>query len=920
MNIKYVVYTTICLCWGLSYAQLPPCINQFNILTTDWRVSPQTTGGAQVNSWDWTRDRFIGDVWIIENSGGNPSVCTNIWAPWHSSQINNPNVKHFVLEHQYSLGNRLDIYPNNGWELLTKNMGRLITDPQGNQVPEPVANPSFSLYNRRTGQIRFFLYVTSTTYASPRAVNIRLFYDNNVNGRKIEGHMLGHRDEVLVPLEKFKKGETQDGQAEFDGRPLDHDACDGKGYWIYADFWTNLDVCACEALYPASVSFDVRFIEDAIINMTIDGDITGSIVQTQYVNNTYLKNASPSLLHKGFKGVLDLQSMTQTGVYGFTKSYKSLFEFEDLMLKIAGTQKTAEASKIVAKGKFFGPKGLLVYGGLGMINHFIKQGKKDYSELQRVQDKPLDLEANFKINMIAKGKLTRNPQNILVPMFVPGSPLQINGYSSAKPIYNNVLGVFSVLSIPRLKWVTYNYPALSWSGFPESVPATVYQYKLGDEQINYYVNPASGLKLKSIRAQLMYKVKNGGLMVFNTRPYSYHPPYSGFFQFGNTEYDLCEGIDVLEKKHNASGIEVVNRTVDANSIDEMYFGLPFCPVTCVHDQTILSGQAPEQLDVAIKFHVIFEVDTNFASSEPIGGEYPPPIDGSNEVEYIVTYMVDIDDQPVDQEPRQICALIKGRLINEYDQICNMQDLSEHVIRNSGLTDRYDAEYRNGMLFKRMSPSPWPHIDAMEQLPVSLIIENTTLSGNQHIKAIRNIEVGANVTVTPGSTIQLQAGEEIVVKAENTLSPEFKGEIGFMAQSVPGFCERTYLPVDVRPFCASGSSYFNRAMSKRAAGIPEQPEVADFVPVPTARLATDVQPNPAKESSLYRFTLPEEDYLRVEVLNVSGNKVLNLVDYRYFPAGQFERILPVNNLAPGMYIIRLTTDKGYVATTRLVVMR
>jgi hypothetical protein len=104
-----MINMALCLCWGLSYAQPQPCINQFSILTTDWRVSPQTTGGAQVNTWDWTRDRFTGDVWIIENSVGNPPVCTDIPAPWHTTQMSNPAtarifrvVTSIVLKNKYN--------------------------------------------------------------------------------------------------------------------------------------------------------------------------------------------------------------------------------------------------------------------------------------------------------------------------------------------------------------------------------------------------------------------------------------------------------------------------------------------------------------------------------------------------------------------------------------------------------------------------------------------------------------------------------------------------------------------------------------------------------------------------------------------------------------------------------------------------
>lgn len=289
--MKKALFSIILLITINSQHAISQCIDNFPILTTDHAVNTQKNLGitGKVNNWDWTRDFYSNDVWVTDNKYGGPNnICNNIPAPWYNStqQLNNPNIRHLVYD---LLQNRLDVYPADGWELLTKNMGKIIT-VNGEVRPEPVSNPSFSIYNRRTGHIKVFMYITNTTLQSPKSVKIRLQYTLNQNNVHIEGGLLNHRDSIVLPLEKFKIGDLQDVHASYDGIPRTGVACFQEGYWIMGNFWVNYDPCSCYPHYEAQVEFEFEFKQQQEIKMKIDGDLAGSIVSTKYGGEKYLEN------------------------------------------------------------------------------------------------------------------------------------------------------------------------------------------------------------------------------------------------------------------------------------------------------------------------------------------------------------------------------------------------------------------------------------------------------------------------------------------------------------------------------------------------------------------------------------------------------------------------------------------------------
>ncbi len=891
--MKRIILTFLILFYkSIGFTQ---CINTYTVQTTDPAAINQITGSnSKVNEWNWTRDIYD-DVYITQQPNGSNPVCYEIYAPWHNTQINSLNVRPLVLQ-RYNNVNTLDIYPIDGWELLTKNMGRvIIISDDGSSRVESVQNPSFSIYNRRTGHIKFFQYITSTNYQSPRVLKITLQYTKNQNSDLITGAMLNHRDSVQFVLPEFNPLVKQMGQSSYDGRPRPNEACNGTGFWLTAEFWAQFDPCACYPHYATKVEFMVEFIEDKIITMNIDGDITGSVVTTLYGNQIYLDNGF--LQKSSFEGIL---GNTSAAIDGIVKGYKNADALNNFAMKlvtpkvVSGVTKPAlftgmAASKIAAKGAIFGPKGLMLAAGIGLVYSFVKANKvsKDDADggmpMRYGTPKPLVYEKNFKVKLTANGNITSMPQVDNTSFFVPGSPGQPASFMSSKPIYNNVLGIISFTQLPKLQYVNWQI----MNGIISS------QYKLSDREIKYVVNPASGLQIESIQTQLVINLnKDKELPKISVASYmDYHPPFRGLFQFGSSTYEYCEGENDFEKQINASGLEIIQWPSSAKSYRELTYGTPFVDLPCVHDQTfLLNTSESSNLRVAIKFHIIFKVVNKFGANTQPEGELSNSNQEDELIEYIVTYPIEIENEPVENKTLRACygyPFTEEFYCNEYTNIYDFID---------------PTYYRKIYFFKTVDPSPWSSIVNKQNLPVSLNFENTTLTGNQDFKALKSINIGNNVTISNGSNIHFKAGESIEVSDYFEANETTLMEIGLDPNSYIGFCDKSSYnsTPNLNDVCSNTSDYYvkSRSLAKRT------DESIENLPIDDIEFIRNIKlyPNPVTDFSTIHFTVNEETTISIELYHINGSLISTLATDKYYPIGEFETILNLQGLNQGVYFL------------------
>ncbi len=78
------------------------------------------------------------------------------------------------------------------------------------------------------------------------------------------------------------------------------------------------------------------------------------------------------------------------------------------------------------------------------------------------------------------------------------------------------------------------------------------------------------------------------------------------------------------------------------------------------------------------------------------------------------------------------------------------------------------------------------------------------------------------------------------------------------------------------------------------------------------LNLQVYPNPFKEKTLLKYSLPKESNVKIEVFNIIGDKVIELIDARQSPGMHSLNIeAPQLNNANGLYYVKVSVDNSYI---------
>ena len=82
---------------------------------------------------------------------------------------------------------------------------------------------------------------------------------------------------------------------------------------------------------------------------------------------------------------------------------------------------------------------------------------------------------------------------------------------------------------------------------------------------------------------------------------------------------------------------------------------------------------------------------------------------------------------------------------------------------------------------------------------------------------------------------------------------------------------------------------------------------------------EVMPNPFNPSTTIEFEIPESQNVTIEVFNLLGEKVATLLR-GYIYAGPNKVEFNARDLASGMYIYRIVTEKGVIASKKMVLLK
>ncbi|MBN1302767.1 MAG: T9SS type A sorting domain-containing protein [Melioribacteraceae bacterium] len=84
------------------------------------------------------------------------------------------------------------------------------------------------------------------------------------------------------------------------------------------------------------------------------------------------------------------------------------------------------------------------------------------------------------------------------------------------------------------------------------------------------------------------------------------------------------------------------------------------------------------------------------------------------------------------------------------------------------------------------------------------------------------------------------------------------------------------------------------------------------------------PNPFNPSTVVEFDLPKESAVRIDIINILGEKVNELIN-KVLPAGNYKFTWNAENLSSGIYLVNMqaksgTTDKHYITSRKVLLLK
>lgn len=519
------------------------CWNDVQTVSTRWD-HPLST-----NTWNWTANApqtmyiktgtTISPIYVdLPYFCNAPGVGT--------AQCSNPNITHF----QRTTYTDLDIFPEDGWELLVKNFGCENIDPAKCRPEEGVEYPYFVLYNKVNGKLKTFFLIP---------------FQENENGASISYLINNYRTAVLSQGRTVTKSLQEFDPTITISTPSFYDRQDY--WWIYSEMQTYYDPCGCLDPRDPPV-FNVPSELEIILKLRLDQDIKlvgeGTLVQdiiTQSpgatsVNGREQTSLVPGLLNAydagqkaykswaGFVGDIrtyfDKQSSEyKNGVFSnfwehhhpamnnasipqsvkeqfmydyFTANPNAMEEFMGLKLEGQQIKDNKKLLNIASKIPYIGPI-------ISIIDFFSAGGQE---KQQPVSPEPM----MFNVKLKFEGSLSTSKNAQRVKMAMPGSrntgsnPPDIS--DSYIPHYNNTLGVLGILKSPRLGYQEYlpeqtgtykyvNPPNEVTGSLIVPVPANspkIKQFKLV-EDLKYMINPHANVEVMSVDAAIILEYTNG---------------------------------------------------------------------------------------------------------------------------------------------------------------------------------------------------------------------------------------------------------------------------------------------------------------------------------------------------------------------------------------------------------------------------
>ena len=456
--------------------------------------------GFQTNTWDWTNERwpcYNSNDYANESSSncGNNDLCSSIGPQcgltspfFQQTQLNTTGM---------AAGCYSDFLPSDGWELVRKDFGHL---SDGTDNPVKADAPYVILYNRFSGRLRVIGAWSGNGAHQTMDINIQFldpdFWSNNgldVSCYNTSGLFAHYNDASPTLIDNALP------YSHIYTTPAIFPSADYS--FFYGDFQMAYDPCTC--LFESGLQVYFKFVDQ--LNVNLQGNIIGNNIPL--TDNTAMDQIDPT--HHWLASVTQDENYdVNNGLQIYNNMNALSHDFADLqrqyidqlhqaqytgtILGAFGTAATATGQVLAGYGQAGGDNkpakkedkwaGILQAAG-GAVN-FIGAQVQEYLSPTSPPTEPFVLYAQTKLSGTIMEATTLGASNILI-----GNPGCANSQSlpeythslpynkPAYPIYNEVMGVFSLLEPPHV--IQYN----TGSGF--------YYRVQSPSEIKYVINPAT---------------------------------------------------------------------------------------------------------------------------------------------------------------------------------------------------------------------------------------------------------------------------------------------------------------------------------------------------------------------------------------------------------------------------------------------
>ncbi|MBX7206184.1 MAG: T9SS type A sorting domain-containing protein [Bacteroidia bacterium] len=841
------------------------------------RTTPVDPNGTVIylnnGKFDWRQNYY---AWWQQVS---PSV-------WLSSQINSP----YTTINNPNLQNYISVLPpdnkpEDGWELISFHFGKFYN---GSFVQED--HPRFILYNRYTGVLRvFFYYNLSVANGTYEMARIRLSFKDNNPGYK-QSALLSHSERTVEPLDQFAK---RLGFAN-----VHNETNHNTGQWIVADFPMAYDPCTCINEYS-----QLEITVDLVMTSTVS--ITGRIVTSDNLHVT--NKAKSSNFPTNYHGTL-ASRITQGGLEIISEGQKTFGDFNKFindLNTIMGTEKQSKAKDGMTTELATIPP-LPTVGFLPelesvkrLIEFFVAGGR--YSSSNGSGLTPITFEADVNL----EGTIINDVQGTYQYLTVPGSIRPAGSLDDDQPMYNEVLGVFSLLETPELEFVDYLRSPFTCLQSTTSPPA-VRHFKV-KKPIQFAVNPAAHLEIEKFEATFTINYDADEIYgnlprvdFFNDAPHSYSIPL-GFTTpryFPRPYEEPVQGQNLAsltyEERLNRIGMGIETWNDDFPNSGAAILNTTWLPVGAIQDQSfILYRDAYWDLlnafpcndglgrfgdpEIKFKIRIVFK-----RTDDP----------NAEKVVLISTYKVKFTPHPL---------LLSNPGAFTFLPLLQLNEEPPLFIANPGPT--YFTSVNN------LVPSGMEYLN-FYRIPVDLELENTPV-GPGTVQAINSIKIGNNVTVAPGTIFN--ASKQITVDPVNNIDPTVVMQLQYPTANA-ALNPESIKTTDFSSICNNLNKYN-----------PIVPEAETAPPMPQEKANATTQPNdfaiypnPASHQAKIVYSIAKDAHAKITVTDAMGKEVFILVN-GFHTQGQYIQSIDASLLPPGIFFCRLERN-GEVTIKKFTIIK